>query len=445
MKFHLLFDARGPQIPLDASVEEGPVVDSLDALRKSLLAGQELLCTVSIDDLIGLCDAAAAAWTKPSHPLAAVIRRHGLGFLPLWMRRRNLEGICRRSLRGRPEVLDRFVQLDDADPMYLRAQPRGLVVHWVAGNVPVVGLLSALQSLLCKNANLLKVSHVSAGLLPHLLQGFADIQYTNPHGRTVDGSVIAGAMAAVYVDRSDHEAACALSAAADVRIAWGGREAVESVMNLPRRLGTEDIVFGPKTSFAIIGSERLAEVEGARRAALAVARDATAFDQQGCNSPHTVFVERGGAVSPRAFAQLLGEEMARLAAQSPLPRASAAEATRVLTIRTEYDMRGEAFYSSPGMGWTVVFAEEDEGPAEPCYLRTLFVRAVDDVFGVVPHVSPDVQTVGLAVDERRHALADAVTARGAARCPEVGNMRLYETPWDGLFPMDRLVRWVSTS
>ena len=86
----------------------------------------------------------------------------------------------------------------------------------------------------------------------------------------------------------------------------------------------------------------------------------------------------------------------------------------MLTVRAEYDMRGAAYYSQ-GIGSTVVFSEEDKGLAEPCFLRTLFVRPLDDVFAAAEFVSPEVQTVGLAVDDRRRALAEALTARGAAR------------------------------
>lgn len=443
MKFNLLFDAEGPRIGLDAGPQKGPVIASLEPLVEKLRAAQQALCKVPVDDLIGLCDAAATAWTRPDHPLADTIRRRGLGFLPLWMRRKSLAGIAARSLRGRPESLDGFVQLDDSAPTLLRAQPRGLVVHWVAGNVPVLGTLSLLQSFLCKNANLLKVSHVSAGILPHLLEGFADLRYTNPLGQTVSGRVLTDTVAAVYTERDDLEAAGALSASADVRVAWGGREAVEAVMNLPRRLGTEDVVFGPKVSFAVVGAERLSDTDAARRVATAVACDASAFDQQGCNSPHTVFVERGGKVSASELAKHLAEAMQEVAQQTPLQQVAPADTMNVLGVRAEYAMRGEAHYGR-GMGWTVVYAEEDQGLANPCFLRTLFVRPVDDVFAVVPFCSGQTQTAGLAVDQRRRALADALTARGVERCPDVGNMRLYETPWDGLFPMERLVRWVST-
>jgi len=55
------------------------------------------------------------------------------------------------------------------------------------------------------------------------------------------------------------------------------------------------------------------------------------------------------------------------------------------------------------------------------------------------------ELTALAQEELGHVIQvyDAMTARGVERCPEVGSMRLYETPWDGLFPMERLVRWVS--
>jgi len=79
----------------------------------------------------------------------------------------------------------------------------------------------------------------------------------------------------------------------------------------------------------------------------------------------------------------------------------------------------------------------------PSYGRTLFVRPVDNVLDVAAFCSVNTQTAGLALGERRFAVAEALTARGVERCPEVGRMSLYDAPWDGLYPMDRMVRWVS--
>lgn len=443
MNFHLLFNHEGPHIALDGEPTDGAPIGAVEPLVDMLNAGRQALRETPIDDLIGLCDAAATAWTQPDHPLATILRQRNLGFLPMWMRRNNLEQMCIRSLRGRPESLDTFVRLSESDSMLVRAQPRGIVVHWLAGNVPVLGLLSLLLSFLCKNVNLLKVSHTSAGLLPHLLEGFRNVTYTNAEGRTVSGRLLLDSTVVVYADKNDADAARALSTLADVRVAWGGREAVEAIINLPRRFGTEDIVFGPKVSLAIVGAEHLGNEEMASRVAMAIARDASAFDQHGCNSPHTVFVERGGAIGPGEFAKRLGVAMETVCRQNPPERIDPAAAMNVLAIRAEYDMRGDACYSR-GSQWTVVYAEDDRGLAEPCCWRTLFVRPVDDLLEVATFCSLHTQTAGLAVEGRRPVLAEALTARGVSRCPTVGNMRLFDAPWDGLFPMDRLIRWTSS-
>jgi hypothetical protein len=335
------------------------------------------------------------------------------------------------------------VKLDDSDSLLVRAQPRGLVVHWLAGNVPVLGFLSLVFSFLCKNANLLKVSHVSAGLLPQLIDGFRDVAFVASDGHEVRGDVLLDTTAVVYADRADRDAATELSMTADVRIAWGSRETVETVVGLPKQIHAEDVVFGPKISLAAIGAERLATKQLAEATAMALARDASAFDQHGCNSPHTVFVERGAATSPEEFAQMLAESMKTVSRQKPPMPIDTAAAMNVLAIRTEYEMRGEAFCGDE-TAWTVVYADEDQGLANPCGWRTLFVRPVEDLADVVAFCSPHTQTVGLAVDGRRPALAEAFTACGVSRCPDVGAMRLFDMPWDGFFPMDRLVRWVST-
>lgn len=443
MNLHLLFNHDGPHIALDGKPTDGISIGTVESLGNMLEAGGWALRQTPIDDLIGLCDAAAKSWTQPDHPLASIIRQRNLGFLPFWMRRNNLEQMCARSLRGRTETLDGFVQLSESDPMLVRAQPRGVVVHWLAGNVPVLGLLSLLLSFLCKNVNVLKVSHTSAGLLPRLLEGFRGVTYTNGAGRCVSGRLLVDSTVVVYADKSDEQSARALSAMADVRVAWGGRDAVEAIVNLPRRLGTEDVVFGPKVSLAIVGAEHLGDEKTADRVAMAIARDASAFDQHGCNSPHTVFVERGGVIAPVEFAKRLGTAMEMVGRQSPPETIDPASAMQILVARAEYDMRGDACYSR-GTEWTVVYSDEDRGLAEPCGWRTLFVRPVDDLFEVAAYCSSHTQTAGLAVEGRRLVLAEALTAKGVSRCPNVGNMRLFDAPWDGLFPMERLVRWTSS-
>jgi hypothetical protein len=438
----VLFDGAGAHVARNGDATSSPVSRSLDEIARELRQGQERLRAVSIDDIVGLCDAASQAWVQPGSPAAAVIAEFAIGFLPLWLRRANLSGMCDVALRGTREAADRFVPISNGSKQLHRAHPRGILVHWMAGNVPLLGMISVVQGLLSKNANLIKVARRNAGVLPFFLEELTNVRYTRPDGSVVEGRVLTDAVRVVYADRDDGAAASALSVLADVRIAWGGREAVESIMNLPRRFGTEDIVFGPKTSFAIVGQEMLNDETAARRVARAAALDAAALEQRGCNSPHTVFVERHGDVPPSRFAELIAEELGGVCARLPLPALTAPEAFNVLGYRAEYDMRGEAWYSE-GVSWGVLYSDDDRGLASPCYARTLFVRPVDDIFDAVPLCSIHTQTAGLAVSDRRLALADALTARGIERCTELGRMSAYSNPWDGIYPIDRMVRWVS--
>jgi hypothetical protein len=440
MKIFVLFDGSGRHIDPSGDPEACPIETNPDRLVSELRAGQERLRAISVDDLIGLCDAAGRAWTQPGNHVAQMVGNLAIGFLPLWLRRGNLEPLVAQALRGDRRAIDGFVPQALAISRQHRAQPRGLLVHWVAGNVPLLGMISVIQGLLTKNANLVKVSRQNAGVLPYFLEALGTIRYRRSDGKEISGALLTDAVRAIYTEHDD-DAAATLSALADVRVAWGGREAVEAIMNLPRRFGTEDIVFGPKTSFVVVGAEKLSgEAEG-RKTAMLVARDTVALGQRGCNSPHTIFVERGGVLTPEVFAALLSEELGRAARQVSSDVAPQ-EAFQILSRRAEYDMRGQAWYSD-GVRWSVFYSDDDRGLATPCYGRTLFVRPVDNVFDVAPLCSVNTQTAGLALSDRRLKLAEALTVRGVERCPEVGQMSLYEAPWDGMYPMDRMVRWVS--
>ena len=440
MKIFVLFDGQGRHIQPTGDPESCPIERNSDRLVSELTSAQERLRSASLDDLIGLCDAAGRAWIQPNSDVSRMVGSLAIGFLPLWLRRSNLEALVEQAMRGNSRAIDGFVPSGSTSQRHHRAQPRGILVHWVAGNVPLLGIISIIQGLLTKNANLVKVSRQNAGILPYFLEALSQVCYRRADGTEVSGRLLTDAVKAIYTDHND-PAAVALSTLADVRVAWGGREAVEAIMNLPRRFGTEDIVFGPKTSFAVIGAEMLGDAAEGRKTAALVARDVVALGQRGCNSPHTIFVERGGAVAPKEFAASLATELDRATKQVPSDVAPQ-EAFQILGWRAEYDMRGEAWYS-PGVRWSVFYSEDDTGLASPCYGRTIFVRPIDDVFAIAELCSVNTQSAGLALGERRLKLAEALTARGVERCPEVGQMSLYEAPWDGMYPMDRMVRWVS--
>jgi hypothetical protein len=323
----------------------------------------------------------------------------------------------------------------------LCAQPRGVITHWLAGNVPVLGMISLVQGVLSKNANVIKVPRANGLVLPSMIGTMADHEMQGSKGRTVSGKRLLETILCVYCGRDDVDAQNSLSMNSDVRVAWGGREAVETISSLPKGHRTEDVIFGPKYSFAVIGRDSF-EPSKLDEIAYKLALDASVFEQQGCNSPHTVFVERGGTISPLDFVEALARGMEKALKRIPKGPVSADEAYAIANVRSEYRLSGEAFCSR-GTEWTVVYSGE-EGLAAPCYSRIVFVRPVDDIGEVVGLIDHNKQTLGLSIDdERRESFAEQVTARGIERVTQIGKMSAFDYPWDGMFPIERFVRWVS--
>jgi hypothetical protein len=155
-----------------------------------------------------------------------------------------------------------------------------------------------------------------------------------------------------------------------------------------------------------------------------------------------VFVERGGGVAPEDFAALLAENMVQALVRLPKTPVDGAAAGRIQSTRMIYEAKAKVF-ASPGLDWTVAYDDEVAFP-DPVYSRTVFVKPIDDVMDVVPLVRPHHQTIGLAIGgARRLDFANAVSALGVDRFPTIGHMTDFDVPWDGVFEMSRLVRWIS--
>ena len=61
-----------------------------------------------------------------------ILRMEGVPFLCFYLKKVNMEKQLKLNL-GNIEFLNKFVQVEDEK--YIKAQPRGIVCHWMAGNV----------------------------------------------------------------------------------------------------------------------------------------------------------------------------------------------------------------------------------------------------------------------------------------------------------------------
>ena len=411
---------------------------TLQSIMDSLRGQLPWLRKQPIEALIGLIDAAAKRWA--TDPKYLFLKDKGLNFLATWCSERHLREIARFGLRGNLDYADNYCPFPDSEKHLLKANSRGLVCHWMAGNVQILGLFALVQCIMTKNVNLLKVSSHDEGVFSGLLSAFEGLTYTTPDNYTISGDDLLKTMAVVYFSRNAVKLGENMSKNADVRIAWGGREAVETVAGYPSKYDCETVIFGPKLSFGVVSKEMLSDEQAAKKLARRVSVDVSVFDQTGCASAHNLFIEKGGAVSPERFCQILNESMGKTEIQIPKPTMSPEQVSAVHSIRGVYDFCGLSI-GSETMSYSILLDDFDE-LHKPVYSRVLFVHAVDSIMQAVKHINEDIQTVGIeATPEKAVAFAEAATPMGAVRFPQIGRMLNFEMPWDSIVLIDRLVKW----
>lgn len=395
-----------------------------------------------VDAIVGLIAQIALKWKNNEDEKLSALRSNGLGFLAAWCTPENLNRILIRGLNGNRMYLDSFLPIDDSSVQYQKAVSKGLICHWLAGNVQVLGMFVLIESILTKNVNLIKVSSKDEGVFHALLQSFEDEEYVTPGGYHISGNDLLKTIAVVYYEHNNTAAGRCMSSMADVRVAWGGRDAVTTVASYPSKFDCSDLIMGPKLSFSVISTESLSDEHQAKKLARKIAVDASVFDQTGCASAHNVYVEKGGKLSPEEFAGYIAEGMHKEAVLIPKGAMSPEQISAIHSIRGIYDFKGKVYGDNESV-WTVLYSDDDE-LSSPVYSRVVFVHPIDNILDAVRYVNENIQTIGLAaVGKKALDFADAAANRGAMRLPVCGRMLDFDSPWDGMYLTDRMVRWVT--
>ncbi len=386
-----------------------------------------------INDLLDYFQELSRFWLTDKNIL---LRQPNIKALAQFINRKSFSDLLETALRGNLKVLDSFENLPIGSLRFnYHCQPRGLVVHWLAGNAPLLGFYSLFQAMVTKNASIVKPSSRAYKDFIDILVTMNKVNTTKIHGRDLLKSV-----AVVLVDRSDTVFQTELSKNADVRIAWGGREAIEAISSLPKKMHAEDIMLGPKYSLGIIDKRSLINH---KEIATKLALDIATFDQYACSSPHTIFIEKGGKITPKEFAIELAGSLEYVGKK--LIKKGVVDTRKnldILTLRAKYSMIGN-IWSSPDTEWTVVFSEE-KGLSPACASRVIFIRPVKSIREITAFMDRGKQTLGTALNSSNESdLLKEITLHGIDRCVPYGRMTFFESPWDGMFIADRLIRWVS--
>lgn len=405
---------------------------TLDEIIQSLRQKQAHPPRFSIHQLLDLLDDFSARLLSDERTR----QMEGIAFLSAWLKRKNLCKLLELNLNGRPDYLDGFLPYGKG---YLTAKPHGLVAMWLAGNVATLPMFSLVPALLTKNVCLVKLSHEGSGGMDRLLATLADSKADG-----LEGLELLESVAVVYFDHRERRHNEAMSLAADAKVIWGGKDAVRGISSLPRQEHCVEIIFGPKYSIGFIdGKLQEQDPKGLENAIASFVRDIATWDQRGCSSPQTIFVERNSKLSLRDVGELFEKYFVKLPPKSGL---DAYTTMQILNSRAEWAIHPsrDVIASKDGANWTVCM-DGEVYMKEAVQSRTIFLTQVDSWRDVIPLLSHKVQTVGIALADRQEAMAfaEAASSAGAVRCVRPGLMNLYESPWDGKLFVNQLVRWIT--
>lgn len=414
----------------------------MKSVINQLNAQNEWLRQQPIEALIGLIGKAAKTWLQDQR--FRFLKDKGLLFLSQWCDEKHLLQVATDGLRGNIHYADQFLPMFERGKHLMKANARGLVCHWMAGNVQILGMFALVQCILTKNVNLIKVAKSDGGVFASIMSAFEGLEFTTADGYTIKGDDLMKTVGVVYFSRYATKLGETMSRSAKVRIAWGGKEAVETVAGYPSTIDCETVIFGPKLSYAVIAKEELSSEQEAKKLARRVSVDVSVFDQAGCASPHNLYIERGGEISPERFCEILAEVFPKTEIQIPKPTVSPEQISAIHSIRGVYDFKGKV-WGSQSMSWSILLSDDTQTQCELCapiYSRALMVHEVNHIDEALNCIEDYIQTIGIAApQEKAIVFAMKATEKGVARLPMIGRMLNFEMPWDGVFLIDRLVKW----
>jgi hypothetical protein len=438
-------------LPPEATLSSAIIGEACLALRRNR---ERFLAGRSTQSLIHTLSGVGASWLDPAYPLRKIALEQGpaaTGFsratlaagLDTFFRQltpAGFQALLEQDL-GHARRLDEVVAADTEQQSGRAAMALGpsFLLHIAAGNLPNPTLMSMVLGLLVRSAQFVKCAS-GTSLLPRLFAH--SIHEAEPK--------LGACLEVAEWKGGNRDLEEVLFGEADCVTATGSDETLADIRRrLPAR--TRFLGYGHRLSFAYVSGEVLGGMKCAEVAACAAA-DVAAWDQQGCLSPHVIYVEQGGMMTAEPFAELLARELAARESVEPRGELSASAAAAIASRRSIYELRAAhspdtRLWCSPGStAWTVVY-EADPRFQISCLNRFIYVKPVTSLAAALEgadSVRHKVSTVGVAVPEARTKDTFAALARwGVPRVCRLGQMQNPPLTWrhDGRPALGELVTW----
>jgi hypothetical protein len=352
----------------------------------------------------------------------------------------NLELLLLQDL-GHPQRLENLTASEVEQNCDRASFVRGpeLLVQVTGGVLPNPTLLSMLLGLLARSAQFVKCA-TGSGYIPRL---FAHSLYqAEPKlGACLEIAEWKGGTQTLET---------VLFNEADCLIVMGNDQTIAAIRRqVPHRVRV--LGYGHRVSFGYVARAVLSEIS-ARKVVSRAAHDVAAWNQLGCLSPHVIYVESGGTVSPLHFAELLAAELESLEGTRPRGSLGVEESGAIAARRYFHQVRAahspetKLWCSNGSTAWTVVY-EADPVFQMSCLNRFIYVKGVsglDQALRGAEAIRGQVSTVGLAAPkDEAYELAAELARWGVARVCPLGQMQNPPLTWrhDGRPSFGDLVTW----
>ncbi len=401
---------------------------NIETVANNLRLAHATLFQQPILKIIDAIDQVATIFLNPIHPIRQEAERKMALFMiedlfcqltkPMLLR------LLKEELND-PLILDQFCQTGGR---LTRAYGPQLITHILPSNIPSIAVQSIVFALLVKSASIVKVGQTPQRLLSLFIQALHEVD-----------SQLAQSIALIPWSDEAIETTQQAFSVSDLVMIYGSEQTVKVLRPLIP-LKTKTIIYGPRVSFGVVTREKVT-----RKVAYAAALDIALYDQKGCLSPHTYYIE-GPSDRSIVFSQWVAAGLEAI----PLPKGpiSIEEAAAIQQLRGSMPLKGGKVFASKGsVDWTVLYDPDPSFTFSPLS-RTIFIKPIPDLLDLPRYIGPiqsHIQAIGIAASKSRATkLFEMIGALGASRICPIGKMQKPPLNWhhEGRFRILDLLRFV---
>ena len=325
------------------------------------------------------------------------------------------------------EMKDQF-NAERGDRVFL---PRGVALHFAPSNVDSIFLYSWFLSLLIGNLNIVRLSMRRNDQLTQLIAAVNCVLARPEFDAVRERSLVL---------RFEHDDAIteALSAKCQIRVLWGGDQAISRLRQIPLPPLATEVVFADRFSFSVVKAAAVLQQDemGFRRLIRNFFADSFWFDQMACSSPRMV-VWIGAALDIAEAKQRFWPALQAYVAEHGVQYPAVVGVTRLTTMYA-YIAEGEvdAILSSPAEIPARAQLNRDARRFRDmhCGGGMFLELECEQLQDFLPLIQPKDQTMSVFGFERPELqkFAREIPNRAIDRIVELGKSLNFSWVWDGV-------------